>query len=140
MDDKEKHAADFSGLQVAFGKVRRVHCGMFKCVNIGGSHRFLPDNRSIGLAQNLGAKHLSYAPRFCDGGLVCRGIARLGSVLRRRVSTVGILNEHSACVTLILLAARSCNTLIRSISVRLIAITVIGPNILAIRSPCSVAL
>jgi hypothetical protein len=28
---------------------------------------------------------------------------------------------------LILLAARSCNTLIRSISVRLIVITVIGP-------------
>ena len=56
---------------------------------------FLPDNRLIGLAQNLGAKPLSYARRLCDGGPVCSGSARLGSVLRRRVSTVGILNEHS---------------------------------------------
>jgi hypothetical protein len=59
---------------------------------------FLPDNRLIGLAQNLGAKPLSYARRLCDGGPVCSGSARLGSVPRRRVSTVGLLNEHSVMI------------------------------------------
>src|ERR1700738_628732 len=38
-------------------------------------------------------------------------------------------HQRRGSVTLILRAARSCNTLIRSISVRLIAITVIGPKL-----------
>ena len=67
-------------------------------------------------------------------GKISSGTERTG--IRPELQLLHLLNGSfvtqaisvAASATLILLAARSCNTLIRSISVRLIAITVIGPN------------
>ena len=62
---------------------------------------------------------------------VARPAAAEGYQGLRALQVVG-LGQPEHLTPTIRLAARSCNTLIRSISVRLIAITVIGPKLLCV--------
>jgi hypothetical protein len=96
-----------------------VHVGDVMYGNIGSRTRL--DFRVIGPAVNMASRLETLTKQLGRTVLLSRSFADF-------VESDFDL-ERVGDVTLSLLAARSCNTLIRSISVRLIVITVIGPNL-----------
>jgi hypothetical protein len=102
----------------------------FGCVRT--EHRLVSAyiNRIINVAWCFGHGILldPEASILCPFQPVLQG-GQLGDNAAARSIVIGGEEASAASVALILPAARSCNTLIRSISVRLIAITIIGPTL-----------